>query len=140
MMILPLAKVSPLMGFVGIVWSVVAIALILIILVQKGKGGGLSAAFGGAGGGGLLGTKTGDFLTWVTISLVIFFLLLTIVMVKWYKDTGSEGLEGEMAPPPTTQTAPAAETQLPSGVPDVPTEPSAEEVPTPTEEPVEKTE
>jgi len=32
----------------------------------------LSGAFGGGGGaGGLLGTKTGDFLTWVTISLEI---------------------------------------------------------------------
>ena len=109
MMIFTLAKVSPLMGFIGIVWSVIAVALILIILVQKGKGGGLSAAFGGAGGGGLLGTKTGDFLTWVTISLVVLFLLLTVIMVKWYKDTGSEGLEGEMAPPPTTQTVPGAE-------------------------------
>ena len=130
-MIFTLAKVSPLMGFIGIVWSVIAVALILIILVQKGKGGGLSAAFGGAGGGGLLGTKTGDFLTWVTISLVVLFLLLTVIMVKWYKDTGSEGLEGEKTPPPTTQTVPGAETTQLNGLPAEP----APVVPTPAEEP-----
>ncbi|MCP4453219.1 MAG: preprotein translocase subunit SecG [Planctomycetes bacterium] len=61
------------------------IALILIILVQKGKGGGLSSAFGGGMSGGVLGSKTGDFLTWVTISLVAFFLLLAVVMAKFYK-------------------------------------------------------
>jgi preprotein translocase subunit SecG len=136
MMIFMLAKVHPAMSAVGIVWSVIAVAIILIILVQKGKGGGLSAAFGGAGGGGLLGTKTGDFLTWVTISLVILFLLLTLVMVKWYKDTGSEGLEGELTPATTEQPLPGTETPLPSGVPAEPTT----DAPTPAEEPVGETE
>jgi preprotein translocase subunit SecG len=133
MMIFTLAKVSPLMGFIGIVWSVIAVALIFIILIQKGKGGGLAAAFGGAGGGGLLGTKTGDFLTWVTISLVILFLLLTVIMVKFYKDTGSEGLEGALTPVPTEQATPAGEAQLPSGVP------TTDEA-IPAETPAEKTE
>ncbi len=58
----------------------VCVALILIILLQKGKGGGLGAAFGGGGAGSLLGTKTGDFLTWVTISLVAGFLVLAVLM------------------------------------------------------------
>lgn len=62
-----------------------AICLILIVLVQKGKGGGLGAAFGGGAGGGLLGTKTGDFLTWFTIVLAGSFLLLSVVMAKWYR-------------------------------------------------------
>ena len=94
MITVPLAKVGFFMGVIGVLWVFVAIALILIILVQKGKGGGLSAAFGGAGGaGGLLGTKTGDFLTWVTISLVATFLLLSVVMVKWFRPTGATGLE-----------------------------------------------
>ena len=129
MMIYTLAKVSPLMRFTGVVWGAIALALIFIILIQKGKGGGLAAAFGGAGGGGLLGTKTGDFLTWVTISLVILFLLLTIVMVKWYKDTGSEGLEGAAMPAPTEQAMPATEAELPSAIPAVP----ATDIPTPAE-------
>lgn len=61
------------------------LALILIILIQKGRGGGLSAAFGGAGAGGVLGSKTGDFLTWVTIVLVGVFLSLAVVLAKYYK-------------------------------------------------------
>ena len=136
MMILTLAKVSPLMSFVGIVWGVIAVALIFIILIQKGKGGGLAAAFGGAGGGGLLGTKTGDFLTWVTISLVIGFLLLTIIMVKFYVDTGSEGLEEEKLPAPTKQTVPGTEAVLPGTLPAEP----ATGAPTPAEEPAGETE
>jgi preprotein translocase subunit SecG len=61
------------------------LALILIILIQKGRGGGLSAAFGGAGAGGVLGSKTGDFLTWVTIVLVGVFLSLAVLLAKYYK-------------------------------------------------------
>lgn len=98
MMFLPLAKVTPIMSLVSIIWAFTAVVLIFIILIQKGKGGGLSAAFGGAGGGGLLGTKTGDFLTWITISLVILFLLITLVMVKYFKPKATEGLEAGIAP------------------------------------------
>ena len=69
---------------------VCAVALILIILVQKGKGGGLSGAFGGGMASGILGSKTGDFLTWVTIALVGLFLTLAVVMAKFYKPVVSE--------------------------------------------------
>jgi len=63
-----------------------SVLLVLIVLVQKGKGGGLSGALGGAGGAGsIMGTKTGDFLTWVTITLVALFLLLAIALAKYYK-------------------------------------------------------
>jgi len=92
-MILPLASVTFIMKVAAVLWLFVAICLILLILVQKGRGGGLSGAFGGAGGAGsLLGTKTGDFLTWVTISLVVLFLLLAIVLVKFYRPVSSEDL------------------------------------------------
>ena len=80
-----LAKVPFIMNVVMVLWVFVTIALILIILIQKGKGGGLSGAFGGLGAGGLLGTKTGDFLTWVTICFVVTFLGLAVLMVKYYK-------------------------------------------------------
>jgi len=104
-----LAKVPFIMNIVMVVWVFVTIALILIILIQKGKGGGLSGAFGGLGAGGLLGTKTGDFLTWVTIGFVVAFLSLAVLMVKFYKPIPPEdpimpttptSLEG--APPTTT--------------------------------------
>ena len=62
-----------------------AVILILVVLIQKGKGGGLSGAFGGGMAGGILGSKTGDFLTWFTIALVGLFLFLAVVMAKFYK-------------------------------------------------------
>ncbi len=80
-----LAKVPWVLNIVAVLWILIAIALILMILLQKGKGGGLGAAFGGMGAQSLLGTKTGDFFTWVTIFLVAMFLGLGMVMVKWYK-------------------------------------------------------
>ncbi len=41
----------------------ICVFLILLILIQKGRGGGLSGAFGGGGGGTTaFGTKTGDVL------------------------------------------------------------------------------
>ena len=97
-----LAKVPFIMNVVMVLWVCVTIALILLILIQKGKGGGLSGAFGGLGAGGLLGTKTGDFLTWVTIGFVVGFLGLAVLLVKYYKpippeDTPMSNLEG--APP-----------------------------------------
>jgi preprotein translocase subunit SecG len=48
-------------------------------------GFGLSAAFAGGAASGILGSKTGDFLTWVTIVLVSVFLILAVVLAKFYK-------------------------------------------------------
>jgi protein translocase SecG subunit len=58
---------------------IVCLLLIIVVLLQKGRGGGLSGAFGGAGGSGAFGTRTGDVFTWVTIILTGAFLLLAVV-------------------------------------------------------------
>lgn len=94
-MTLLLANVPFIMVLVGFVWFLAAILLILLILLQRGKGGGLGAAFGGAGSNSLLGTKTGDFLTWVTIGLTAIFLIVGVLMAKFYKPTGLKGLQEE---------------------------------------------
>ena len=114
-MVLPLA-VSFIMKVVGIIWVLVAITLILIVMLQKGRGGGLSAAFGG-GAGSLLGTKTGDFLTWVTISLAALFIILSVVLAKYFRPSISE----ELAAPSQTQTQPLQ----PEGTTDDATQPPA---------------
>lgn len=57
----------------------VSILMIGLILLQKNRGSGLSGAFGGVGGHTAFGTKTGDFLTWVTVGLTAVFLLLAII-------------------------------------------------------------
>ena len=84
--VLALSADSFIMKWVAVpLFVICCLALILIILIQKGRGGGLSAAFGGGAGGGLLGSKTGDFLTWVTIVLVGVFLSLAVLLAKYYK-------------------------------------------------------
>jgi len=91
------------MKLVAVLFVLVSIILILVILLQKGRGGGLTAAFGGGMGGGLLGSKTGDFLTWVTIVLVGVFLTLAVLMGRFYKPSyGDFGQDPNVA---TEQTA-----------------------------------
>ena len=110
-MILPLAAVPFIMKIVAAVWVIVAVVLVLLVLIQKGRGGGLSGAFGGAGANSLMGTKTGDFLTWITIGLVVVFLFLAVIMAKFYKPAASTGLD---APTRAAQpTAPAAQPVVP---------------------------
>jgi preprotein translocase subunit SecG len=57
---------------------VLSLFLILLVLIQKGRGGGLSAAFGGVGGNTAFGAKTGDVLTWATSIVFGVFLVLGI--------------------------------------------------------------
>lgn len=90
MMVFPVLAVIFVMKVVAALFIISAVTMILVILIQKGKGGGLSSAFGGGMASGLLGSKTGDFLTWVTISLVGAFLVLAVLMAKFYKPTVSD--------------------------------------------------
>ena len=52
--------------------------LVLVILLQKGRGGGFSGAFGGAGGSSAFGAKTGDVFTWITVAMAGVFVVLTV--------------------------------------------------------------
>ena len=81
----PILAVSFLMSVIAVLFIACCVILTLVVLIQKGKGGGLSGALAGGMASGLLGTKTGDFLTWVTIGLVSVFLILAVVMAKFYK-------------------------------------------------------
>ncbi|HAU37680.1 MAG TPA: preprotein translocase subunit SecG, partial [Phycisphaerales bacterium] len=66
------------MGFwvtiVGMLFLIICVLLIVVVLLQKGRGGGLGAAFGGVGSSAF-GTRVGDVFTWVTIVLTALFLL-----------------------------------------------------------------
>ena len=59
-------------------FCVVCLMLILIVLLQRGRGGGLSGAFGGAGGHSAFGSKTGDVFTWITVGFTALYLLLSV--------------------------------------------------------------
>jgi preprotein translocase subunit SecG len=107
----PILAVSFIMNVVAVLFVICCVALILIILIQKGRGGGLSAAFGGGMAGGILGSKTGDFLTWVTIVLVGVFLTLAVVLAKFYKDVPTT--EHDAGPPVQQEPLASSEQPLP---------------------------
>lgn len=82
-MIPTLAQYNPIfVTALVVVFLLVCIAMILLILIQRPQGGGLSGAFGAGGGAGqtAFGTKTGDVLTIVTITIFVLFLLTAIVL------------------------------------------------------------
>jgi preprotein translocase subunit SecG len=84
----------------------VSVLLIMIVLIQKGRGGGLSGAFGGGGGGTTaFGSKTGDVLTWAT-SIIFGVFLILAVSLNWLADW-REGQRMASLQTPAAQTTPA---------------------------------
>jgi preprotein translocase subunit SecG len=63
-----------------VLFILVCVFLILLILIQKGRGGGLASAFGGAGGNTAFGSKTGDVLTWATSVVFGVFVVLAVAL------------------------------------------------------------
>src|SRR5437763_12224797 len=61
-----------------ILFVIICLFLMLLVLIQKGRGGGLASAFGGAGGNTAFGSKTGDVLTWATSVVFGVFILLAV--------------------------------------------------------------
>lgn len=77
----------------GFVLFVMAVFLIGLILLQRGRGGGLTGALGGAGGQSAFGAKTGDVYTRVTIVAATVWLL-TIVAADKVLTTSTSGVFG----------------------------------------------
>jgi preprotein translocase subunit SecG len=111
-------------------WSYLSVAaltltcflLIFIILLQRGRGGGLAGAFGGAGGQSALGTKAGDVFTRITVGLAVFWVLLACLSIYALR-SDSEGRlqldesEGVSASPAPNDAA-ADESGTGAGAPD----------------------
>src|SRR5436305_5218756 len=87
---------------------IVCLFLILLILIQKGRGGGLASAFGGAGGNTAFGSKTGDVLTWATSIVFGIFLLLSVLATVAADKIHTQRVQG---------TAGAAQPQMPTQTP-----------------------
>lgn len=98
------------MSALAFIWVLIAVFMVFIILVQKGKGGGLSGAFGGGAAGNVLGANTKKPMTWFTIFLACSFLFLAVILAMFYKpsvaDTPKKG--GPSARQSVNATAPAA--------------------------------
>lgn len=68
-------------ALVSIVIFILNLLLILIVLIQRGKGGGLAGAFGGAGGSSAFGSRAGDLFTKITIGMGAVWIVLTMLDV-----------------------------------------------------------
>jgi preprotein translocase subunit SecG len=90
---------------------IVSLFMMLIVLIQRGRGGGLAGAFGGAGGSSAFGTKAGDVFTKITIVLALIWFLLAglsgmSLRAKETRFTGganaeTESEDGDEDTPPT---------------------------------------
>ena len=98
------------------VFALIAILLMLVILLQRGKGVGLSGAFGGTGGHTTFGSKTGDFLTWVTIAGAALFLLAAVVLNFAFVPAPAN-LTGPTPAGPTAPAMPSQGAPAPAGLP-----------------------
>jgi preprotein translocase subunit SecG len=74
-------------GTVNLLFLLSGVFLILLVLVQRGRGGGLVGALGGAGGSSPFGSRAGDTFTRITIGAAGVWLLLAIclnLLNRWY--------------------------------------------------------
>ena len=64
---------------------VLGLLLMLIVLIQRGKGGGLAGAFGGAGGSSPFGSRAADQFVKITLWLAGVWVLVIMIHVKVVK-------------------------------------------------------
>jgi preprotein translocase subunit SecG len=90
--------------------GVIAVFLILLVLVQRGRGGGLAGALGGAGGSSAFGAKAGDTFTRITFVTVTIWIILCASALAYFANTKTGGLINvkteTSAPPGGSITAP----------------------------------
>ncbi|MDP3787212.1 MAG: preprotein translocase subunit SecG [Candidatus Omnitrophota bacterium] len=83
------------------------LVLIGVILLQAGKGGGLSAEFGGGGGfQSIFGTKTSAFLTRATGVCAVIFLTTSLTLALVSAKRGESLVVREVAKEEKTSTQP----------------------------------
>src|SRR3954453_5285286 len=97
---------TPILGVSVPTWvpPVLTVALLLasvfligLVLIQRGKGGGLAGAFGGAGGQSAFGSRAGDTFTKVTIYTALVWILLIMFLIKSTQERDALPERGERA-------------------------------------------
>jgi preprotein translocase subunit SecG len=117
--------------------TITSVFLICLVLIQRGKGGGLAGAFGGAGGSSAFGTKAGDVFTRVTmitaavwISQAMLLVVISNNRTSAYARPDRAGVKGSEFTPPKTGDLDKAGTKgasfdLPPDIPPPPSSPKA---------------
>ncbi|MBY0232318.1 MAG: preprotein translocase subunit SecG [Gemmataceae bacterium] len=77
-------------GLISFVLLLTSLFLILVVLIQRGKGGGLAGAFGGAGGSSAFGSRAGDAFTRFTLWTAAFWLALIMILITRVQPTQSK--------------------------------------------------
>jgi preprotein translocase subunit SecG len=95
-----LATVSTWSVLLNIAVILLSLLLMFIVLIQRGKGGGLAGAFGGAGGSSAFGSRAGDAFTKITLYFAAVWVLVIMIHVKV-----AQG-DGRSADGPSAITAP----------------------------------
>jgi len=108
----PVLAAGFVMSVLATIFVIGSVALILVVLIQKGKCGGLSGAFAGCMASGILGSKTGDVLTWITISMASLFIIVALVLDKWWRPSTSG--PASRTPAPITSNDTGRETEQPT--------------------------
>ena len=88
----------------SVILLLAGIFMILLILIQRGKGGGLAGAFGGAGGSSAFGSRAGDTFTRITIYAAAFWVLFIMITIRM---TQPEAPKNAPTTPTPTQPTPA---------------------------------
>ncbi len=92
-----LASVSTGSVLLNVVVILLSIIMMFIVLIQRGKGGGLAGAFGGAGGSSAFGSRAGDAFTKITLYFAAVWVLVIMIHVKVAQGDGRSGSDQPIA-------------------------------------------
>ena len=98
------------MGFLlKFLMTVLAVIMIVIVMLQRGKGGGLAGALGGAGGQSAFGTKAGDLFTKITVGVAFVWIVICIfaaIEAPYWAGGGqivvNKNPQAQQGPPPSS--------------------------------------
>jgi len=83
-----------------VLFLLTAVILSLLVLIQRGRGGGLAGAFGGAGGSSAFGTKTADVFVRATAIVGAIFFVLSVVTAMFLRPARETPREPPAVPAP----------------------------------------
>lgn len=107
-------------GLMAFLLIVTSCFMILLILVQRGRGGGITGALGGAGGQSAFGSKAGDVFTRITIGTAVVWIVLAMMTISIFNPPRAADLDTAKSRMSGTgeQTQPADEKAAQPGVSD----------------------
>ncbi len=106
--------------FMLFVLACLSFLLIVVVLLQRGRGGGLAGALGGAGGQSAFGTKAGDVFTKITVGLAVIWVLVAGISIQVLSNTTGSSFKGGKDAVPTLEPGPDDKTEGLQGPKDQP--------------------